>query len=393
MDTRQWMRSLLGVPAMALALAAQSATPAPEQEGQLAHRPGEQVSTPEHHSRWDYPKTFTVPEGCQVHFVVKGDTLWDLGARYLGNPFAWPQIWEKNGWIKDAHWIFPGDPLVIPVKAVAVAKAGDTPEGPSAEVEHVRPERGYRNPMAGEFAFSFQDYLQMPYLAPEGWAKHTKALGAMTVLEPQESERYGLGDGEKIYVAGGEDVGAKVGDRKVILKLVRKKLIHPDDRHWSKPLGDVVQQVGVARIQQVQAKGSVAVIERALDAVERGDVLAPYVEPANVPMALRKDVGESITLSEPAIKIVYARDNNGHNGNGAQVVLDKGTKAGLKVGDILIAVREREWSVGAHSKRRAEEKVQMPIGQVMVVRADEHSATGRILRCSFEVGAGTRLVK
>src|SRR5262245_38068990 len=61
---------------------------------------------------WDPP---TPPEGAKVPIVVPGDTLWDLAAANLGNPYLWPQIWEKNQYIRDAHWIYPGDPIVIDV--------------------------------------------------------------------------------------------------------------------------------------------------------------------------------------------------------------------------------------------------------------------------------------
>lgn len=375
---------------MALALGAQS-TEAEPPLGSLVHKPGDQVTTPQHASRWDYPKTFTVPEGCQVHFVAKGDTLWDLGSRYLGNPFAWPQIWEKNPWVKDAHWIFPGDPLLIPVKATTVAKAGETPDGPSEEVASVRPERGHRASNVGEMAYSFQDFLQLPYLVPEGWGKHVASLGGLEVLESQEGERTQLGDGERIYLKGGEDVGAKPGDRKVILKRVRTRLVHPDDRQATKSLGDVVQQVGVARLEQVRARTSVAVIERALDAVERGDMLVPFQEPATIPFSLRKDVTAEYRASEPAIKVIYTQDRHGLNGNSSLLVLDQGSRAGLKVGDILVAMREREWSFGQRGKQREMDRVQMPVGQVMVVRVGETSATVRVLRCSYEIEKGMRL--
>jgi hypothetical protein len=49
----------------------------------------------------------------QQYIIRKGDTLWDIAFRFLGDPFAWPQIWHQNPYIKDPNLIFPGDKLTI----------------------------------------------------------------------------------------------------------------------------------------------------------------------------------------------------------------------------------------------------------------------------------------
>jgi hypothetical protein len=79
-----------------------------------------------HWTAWDPPASF--PEGTKVHIVEPGDTFWDLAAANLGNPYLWPQLWEKNQYVLDAHWIYPGDPLVVGLE-VAPAATGDLAAG------------------------------------------------------------------------------------------------------------------------------------------------------------------------------------------------------------------------------------------------------------------------
>jgi len=61
-----------------------------------------------------------------LHIVVKGDTLWDIAARYLGDPFLYPEL-AKLSRINDPDLIYPGDIIRIIIKKQPVMeKAGFT---------------------------------------------------------------------------------------------------------------------------------------------------------------------------------------------------------------------------------------------------------------------------
>ncbi len=71
--------------------------------------------------RPDYPETY---------IVERGDTLWDISARFLQDPWRWPEVWQKNPQVNNPHLIFPGDQLTLyfvdgkPV--IRVNRPGDT---------------------------------------------------------------------------------------------------------------------------------------------------------------------------------------------------------------------------------------------------------------------------
>lgn len=383
---------------LALGLAAQAQEPVAKPAPGTAPAAAEPVKVAAHSSRWDYPKEVSAPAGHQVYTVVKGDTLWDLGTRFLGNPFAWPQIWELNKWIKDPHWIYPGDPLVVDSSRTAVPP-GREQESMPGEVAALRPDlRRISKPTLEEYAYTFQDFIQLPFIAAQGADAYFKKTGAFLLEGHQDSTRGILSDGDNVYFKGGTNRGVKVGDRLVVTKVEAKNFYHPDDTTHRKAMGDVLQQEGVIRVTTVYPESSIAVIEHALDGIFEGSYAVPYTEPANIVANLRKEVTSPVKLSDNLAKVIFLRENRSVAAAGDMVIIDQGTGNGLKTGDILLLARVRHMDSASNidedpAMSSAKGKGQRQatnyfLGQLMVVRAEENSSSCRLLRAREEVVIG-----
>ena len=138
------------------------------------------------------------------HVVVKGDTLWDISAKFFNDQWQWPQIWGLNkDTIKDPHWIYPGDVVVLdratgtlhigtgadagsPVTSGAIVKL--SPRVRSQESEH--------NAIPSIPAGDIEPFLSRPLVIEED------ALSAAPTLVGTYERRVILGNNDIAYVKG-----------------------------------------------------------------------------------------------------------------------------------------------------------------------------------------------
>src|SRR6185369_11253841 len=132
------------VPASLLAVLAlvslPGTTPAAEpdaaaaQTGSVAVPPDTNTAPPknlrkvgDHWTPYAPPDPESFAPGATVHIIVPGETLWGLADITYNNPWLWPQLWNENRYILDSHWIYPGDPLLLPPRPVVVSGPGAVP--------------------------------------------------------------------------------------------------------------------------------------------------------------------------------------------------------------------------------------------------------------------------
>ena len=74
-----------------------------------------------------------------VYTIKKGDTLWDISSKFLKDPFLWPTLWQRNPYITNPHWIYPGNPIRL--SAIEEMKKEAPKEEPKKEPEKIAEEK------------------------------------------------------------------------------------------------------------------------------------------------------------------------------------------------------------------------------------------------------------
>jgi LysM domain-containing protein len=364
----------------------------------------------DHWTAWNPPAAPADPS--QVHIIVKGDTLWALAGKFLGNPYLWPQIWEKNQYILDAHWIYPGDPLVMGLNVAPVdnlAQAGETgPGGPGSQAPGepavpVAPPPGAMTPaqaagtpvplgaesdiycsgyvgdMDEQFPFSIvgSEYDSQVLDSSNYDVRHGKQIqgryGASTTV------KFGLASGDIIYVDGGKAKGLSPGSLFTVV-VADQPVFHPLRREV---VGRYYHYLGRVRILSVQETTAIAEIVQACDPVVVGAFLTPFqpepvplgrstaMRPVNYPVAAEK--------LNNAPSIVYSRDDVIALGADHIVHIDLGEQD-VTPGDMYTIYRENLRGMPP-----------VILGELAVLSVHKHFSVAKILESRYLIRIGDRL--
>jgi hypothetical protein len=91
-----------------------------------SHAPRDLHRAGDHWTAYNPPDPATWPAESKTYTIKRGDTLWTLAEQFFKNAYMWPQLWEGNTWITDAHWIYPGDVLLIDSETAQQISAAQT---------------------------------------------------------------------------------------------------------------------------------------------------------------------------------------------------------------------------------------------------------------------------
>lgn len=364
-------------------------------------------------SAWDPPQS--LPEGVQVYTIVRGDTLWDLAQRFLGDPYRWPQIWEANRYILDAEWIYPGDPLVLPVSEmaqmpnVAGPSITEPPESgvPSTERPFeteepesrfsMQPEPSSEAPMPlgsesdiyctgfiGDLDEDFPYRIassEYEFVHPSLELTSAAHSGIEGVFGKSDAVKYGLGISDIVYIEGGRADGLSAGTVLMTIE-PRERVVNPRNREL---VGRFYHYTARVRVLSVQEETGIGEIIAACDPVKVGTLLRPF-QPEPVPLRRLTPMRpvnfpNTIEEIEAGPTIVHSRDNVVTIGAGALVFVDQGSNHDVAPGDIFTIYR-----------RGRPGYPPIVLGEAAILSVTERASLARILRSHYSIYLGDSMV-
>jgi len=287
-----------------------------------------------HWTPYDPPSEF--PEGSTIHRIVPGDTLWDLAESYLGDPYLWPQIWERNPYIKDSHWIYPGDPIAIDVavqepptevEEVPTDETMTSEYGEAEGYEEIPVDEGQPSPLGSAAdVYCFADLVQDEAVYPF-------TIKSAERIDAQDS----FSEGDIVYIDGGANQGVAAGDRFFVLTRIREL----DHVTTNEKLGIIYHKVGQIKVLCAQEDSAIAEVTYACDPIDIGNVLQPF-RPIPVPLVVPPDPSDRCDVPNGKLigTITYTRDDQIEIGAGWLVFVDLGAADGVYPGQFATIFRD-----------------------------------------------------
>jgi len=300
-------------------------------------------------------------EGHPNEYVVQvGDTLWDISATFLKDPWFWPEIWYVNPDIENPHLIYPGDVLGL------VYINGQT------RITNVRASTYRMSPQARVTPLS-QAVTSIPFedvaaFLSSGVVLEKKQADALPYLLETRGDHLMASAGNEIYVRG---ITNDTPSARYNVVHIGEPLIDPDDNRL---IGYHGILIGEGSLRRTGDPATVALTSTTQEAIP-GDRLLPAA--VDVPLNFFPRT-PSTTVDG---RIIWVVGGVSLIGQYQVVVMNRGSGNGLSVGDVLAV-----FQTGKTVKDRfGGGKVKLPdeeAGTIMVFKTYDRISYGLVMEAT-----------
>ena len=294
------------------------------------------------------------------YVVQVGDTLWDISATFLKDPWFWPEIWYVNPDIENPHLIYPGDVLGL------VYIDGQ------ARITNVRASTYRLSPQARVTPLS-ETINSIPYEAvaaflTSGVILEKDEIESLPYIVATRGEHLLASAGNEVYVRG---TGGDLSGTRYNVVHIGDPLHDPDDNRL---IGYQGLLVGEGSLRRGGDPATVGLTDTSRETLE-GDRLLP--ESVDVPLNFFPQAPGSVVDG----RIISVVNGVTQIGQYQVIVINRGSNDGLAVGDVLSVfqsgqeVRDR---IGGGKVRLPDENA----GTVMVFKVYDRISYGLVMEAT-----------
>jgi len=368
----------------------------------------------DHWTAYNPPDPATFPPDSKTYAIKRGDTLWGIAQQQFGNAYLWPQLWESNTWITDAHWIYPGDVLLIEGEVARAAQASDVGGTKPAVVgggHSQQTAEGTAQPQGFETLGASSSSEMTSKAFPLGGSSSPVALASENDLycygyigDPNEpmpnrvmayedyeafyddgavKQDLGGANGDLVMIEGGTATGLVAGETYLVVE--RNELVYnPTDKGMVKGLvGRAYEYRGQIRILCADEHHARGIITAACMDIHIDARLKPLPQ---IPIPLAQ-IPNIPSFCDPASgkragTIVHAQGGwNLALGEGLLVQVNLGREDEVQPGDFLTVYRE---NTQPGQPRQV-------LGEIGVLTAESKTAMGKIVAMRYTMRIGDRV--
>ncbi len=261
------------------------------------------------------------PDAPEVYTVRPGDTLWGVAGRFLRNPWRWTEVWEGNPDVSDPNQIFPGERLVLDTSSAGAPRIRTAASG--MRVVKLSPRVRVTELDAAIPAIpigAIAPFLSRP------WVTDSRELDEAPYVVGFPREHLLAGTGDRIFVRRimtTSDAGFEVLRPGPALR----------DLTTNELLGYESIYVAQAELERTGDPATLLVTSSTMQ-VQMGD----RVRPARDETAIRSFLPRP---APPGLEghIISVLDGVSQIGQYDVVVLDRGSREGVEVGQVFAAYR------------------------------------------------------
>ena len=311
------------------------------------------------------------PDHPKEYVVVKGDTLWDIAARFLRDPWRWPEIWQINPDIRNPHLIYPGDVIRLVYGA----------DGrPRLVLERGRPTVKLKpkiriTPLEQAIPTIPMEAIRQFLLYPR--VVSAEELERAPYIVAQDGGSLVSASGDKVYVRG---LDPEAGTAYIVVR-IGKPYRSPGARRKD-ILGYETLQIATAKVLSFGDPSTVQLDETSRE-ILIGDRLFPIVEEEKLEPYFQPHAPDF----EIEGHIIAVLDGVSRIGQYHTVVLDKGSRDGLETGHVLLVHQTGE-TIFDPQAPRGKRKIRLPnerAGTVMVVRTFERVSYALVMEAQRDM--------